>query len=160
NEHPTIAPYDPLQAADGSIVVAVGNQRLWRRFCDVLDRPDLFDDPRFRSNALRIDNRPALKAEIHAAFGSRRVEELVHLLRGVDVPCGPVRTVAEALDDEQVGARDMLLSVPVEGLGTARVLGNPVKLSDTPSSVRLPPPRLGQHTAEVLAELDVRPVEE
>lgn len=159
NDHPSIAPYETLEAADGSIVVAVGNQRLWRRFCDVLGRPDLCDDPRFCSNALRVENRPALKAEIRAAFGTRRVEDLVRLFRGVDVPCGPVRTVAEALDDEQVAARDMLLSIPVEGLGTARVLGNPVKLSATPGSIRRPPPRLGQHTTEVLTELGVLPPE-
>lgn len=156
NDHPSIAPYETLAAFDGSIVVAVGNQRLWRRFCDALGRSDLFDDPRFVSNELRIANRSALKDEIHQAFGDRTVTQLVELLRAVDVPCGPVRTVAEALEDAQVADRNMLLAIPVEGLGTARVLGNPVKLSDTPPTVRLPPPRLGEHTLEILAELGLK----
>jgi crotonobetainyl-CoA:carnitine CoA-transferase CaiB-like acyl-CoA transferase len=139
NDHLNIAPYEPLCAKDGLIIVAVANPGLWGRFCDAIDRPALRDDPRFKTNTDRVANRPALKAEIESVFQHFTVEELSRRFDAKQVPCGRVRSIGEAIAHPQV-----------EAIGT---LAPVVRLSRTPAEVRLPPPALGEHTADVLAGL-------
>jgi crotonobetainyl-CoA:carnitine CoA-transferase CaiB-like acyl-CoA transferase len=153
NAHPSIAPYETLRAGDGQIIVAVGNPRLWAQFCDAIDRPDLAGDPRFRTNDDRLANRPALTQVLEQIFEGLTVGELMERLESHAVPCGRVRSVREALEDPQVAARSMIARQPHAALGTVETLGNPVKLSRTPGVIRLPPPSLGEHTAEVLEQL-------
>jgi crotonobetainyl-CoA:carnitine CoA-transferase CaiB-like acyl-CoA transferase len=153
NAHPSIAPYETLRAGDGQIIVAVGNPRLWAQFCDAIDRPDLAGDPRFRTNDDRLANRAALAEVLEQIFEGSTVGELMDRLESHAVPCGRVRSVREALEDPQVAARSMITRQPHAGLGTVETLGNPVKLSRTPGVVRLPPPGLGEHTADVLEQL-------
>ena len=154
NDHPSIAPYETLDLREGTIIVAVGNPRLWKQFCDAIERPGLMTDPRFATNADRVANRTALKAELESAFDRFTLNGLIERLEAHNVPCGRVRTIAEAIADPQVAARNMLPTFSLEGFGEVATLGTPVKLSRTPAEVSLAPPGLGEHTEEVLDELD------
>jgi len=153
NDHASIAPYETFKGRDGSIIVAAGNPRLWTQLCAALDAEHLATDPRFATNADRLLNRTALKEELETRFQRFELDDLVARLAAHDVPCGRVRTLAEALRDPQVNERKMVLTTPHAALGTVRSLGNPVKLSRTPAVVTLPPPALGEHTDEVLKAL-------
>jgi crotonobetainyl-CoA:carnitine CoA-transferase CaiB-like acyl-CoA transferase len=153
NDHPSIAPYEAFQASDGMIMVAAANNRLWKQLCEATGLSALVDDPRFGANVARVGNRPALKRALEAAFGTLTVDVLIERLRQHGVPCGRVRTVAEALDDPQVAPRQMLIPFDDEELADFRVLGNPIKLSDSPADTSRRPPKLGEHTSAVLSEL-------
>lgn len=153
NRHPSIAPYDTFAASDGDFVLSVGNDAQFRRLSQVLGRPGLAADPRFTTNGNRVANHEALREELSALLSARTRTDLVQALTAAGVPSGAVRSVTEALGDPQLAARAMI--VPLEHLtaGPIRVLGTPLKLSDTPAAVRTPPPALGQHTTAILAEL-------
>lgn len=151
NDHLNIAPYEPLHAKDGRIIVAVGNPRLWRRFCEAIDRLDLHDDPRFASNTDRVRNRNALKTEIERTFARSTVDELAARLEAHSVPCGRVRTMKEALAHPQVAARHTIVTQQRVDIGRVDTLAPVPKLSRTPADPTLPPPRLGEHTRDVLS---------
>jgi crotonobetainyl-CoA:carnitine CoA-transferase CaiB-like acyl-CoA transferase len=153
NEHLSIAPYEPLRAKDGLIIVAVANPRLWIRFCEAIGRNDLRDDPRFRTNADRVERRDELKAEIEREFATRTVDEIARALEPHNVPCGRVRNTREAVEHPQVAARDTLVTQTHPQTGVVQTLGPVAKLSRTPAEPRLPPPRLGEHTADVVSQL-------
>jgi formyl-CoA transferase/CoA:oxalate CoA-transferase len=152
NRHPSIAPYDTFAAADGDFVLAVGNDDQFQRLARVLDRPALGADPRFATNADRVRNYDALREQLAPLLAARTRPDLLAALKAAGVPAGAVRSVTEALADPQVAAREMI--VPLEHLtaGPIRVLGTPLKLSETPAAVRTPPPSLGQHTVRVLRD--------
>jgi crotonobetainyl-CoA:carnitine CoA-transferase CaiB-like acyl-CoA transferase len=150
NRHPTIAPYETFAAADGDLVVAVGNDDQWRRFCAAAALPSLCDDPRFSSNRGRVEHYDALRPAIADRLRSRPRSVWIAELRSAGVPCGAVRDVAEVLADPQLAARGMIADVDHQTLGTLRVLGSPVKLSETSASIRHAPPTLGQHTEQIL----------
>lgn len=152
NRHPSIAPYDTFAAADGEFVLSVGNDDQFRRMCAVLDAPALATDRRFATNADRVRHCEALRHELGALLRRWTRDGLLHALTGAGVPCGAVRSVTEALADPQLAAREMIVPLEHVTAGVIRVLGTPLKLSDTPASVRLPPPTLGQHTESVLRE--------
>jgi formyl-CoA transferase/CoA:oxalate CoA-transferase len=153
NRHPSIAPYDTFAAADGDFVLAVGNDDQFRRVADVLGRAELARDARFLTNADRVRHYDELRATLAPLLASWPRADLLRALTTAGVPNGAVRSVTDALADPQVAARGMI--VPLEHLtaGPIRVLGTPLKLSETPASVRRPPPALGQHTVQVLREL-------
>jgi formyl-CoA transferase len=153
NDHLSIAPYEPLRTKDGLIIVAVANPRLWVRFCDAIGCPELRDDPRFETNADRVQHRAALKQEIERVFATMTVDEIACALEPHQVPCGRVRNTREAVEHPQVAARDTLLTQTHPTVGVVQTLGPVVKLSRTPADPRLPPPTLGEHTREVLAKL-------
>jgi crotonobetainyl-CoA:carnitine CoA-transferase CaiB-like acyl-CoA transferase len=153
NEHLSIAPYEPLHARDGLIIVAVANPGLWTRFCAAIDRQDLRDDPRFRTNTDRVAHRAVLKSQLEASFQHFTIAELTERLQGANVPCGRVRSLREAIEHPQVAARDILLTQTHAALGTVQTLAPVVKLSRTPADPSVPPPALGEHTASVLAAL-------
>jgi crotonobetainyl-CoA:carnitine CoA-transferase CaiB-like acyl-CoA transferase len=150
NDHLTIAPYEPLRAKDGLLIVAVANPRLWDRFCDAIDARELHDDPRFRTNADRVSNRAALKRELEQRFSSWTVDELARRLAAKHVPCGRVRSMREAVAHPQVEPRGLLVRQHHPQFGDVTTLGPVVKLSRTPAELRLPPPALGEHTEEML----------
>jgi CoA:oxalate CoA-transferase len=154
NDHPSIAPYETLNTPGGKIIVAVGNPRLWKRFCAAIERPDLLADERFATNVARLANRAALKRELEATFERFSLPELIERLEAHKVPCGRVRSIADAIADPQVAARDMLLSIANGASGPVVNLGTPVKLSRTPAEMSLRPPELGEHTEEVLGALE------
>ena len=152
NDHHSLTPYETISVADGLVVVAVGNQRLWRQFCQAIGHPELETDDRFATNTERMRHRPELKALLLGYLASSTRHALIERLRAKAVPCGEVRTLAEALDDPQLLAREMVVEITHPELGSLRALGNPIKLSRTPAIIERPPPGLGQHTAEILAE--------
>ena len=153
NAHASIAPYEVLRASDGSLMIAAGNDRLWRQLCAAVGVPHLADDPRFKTNADRAANHSALKDELEAAFARFTVDALIARLQEFGVACGRVRTIPEALEDPQIEPRQMLIPLEDPELHGFRVLGNPIKLSENPPRLYRRPPKLGEHTAEVLDEI-------
>lgn len=149
--HRLSAPYQSLRTGDGYITVGANNQRLWERFCGAIGREDLREDPRFATNADRMAGISELVAEIESTMVGRTTDDWMRALDDAGVPCGPIRDYAEVFEDPHTLARDMMVEMdhPVEG--TVRGLGIPVKMSDTPGSVRRAAPLLGEHTDEVLA---------
>ena len=154
--HRLTAPYQALRTRDGHMVVGANNQALWERLCGALDRSDLVADPRFETNADRMEHRAELEAELESALAARDTGDWVEALIAAGVPCGPIHDYAQVFSDPHTQARQMQVTMehPVEG--TVRGLGIPVKLSDTPGSIRRPAPLLGEHTDEVLREAGLR----
>jgi len=152
NRHATIAPYDTFETADGLLVLAVGNDAQWRHLCAALgsDASDLAADARYATNAGRVQHYAALHASLSTLFTQRPLARLVDTLRLAGVPCGAVRSIAEALSDPQIIARAMTETLAHPTIGALNVLGIPTKLSDTPGTIGQPPPRLGEHTRRVL----------
>jgi crotonobetainyl-CoA:carnitine CoA-transferase CaiB-like acyl-CoA transferase len=150
NQHPSIAPYDTFTASDGGFVLSVGNDDQFRRLAELLGQPGLATDPRFTTNASRVMHYPALRPTLQRLFASWTRDALLQELTRAGVPSGAVRSVIETLADPQVHARDMIVELPHATIGNVRVLGNPLKLSDSPPAVNRAPPTLGQHTRSIL----------
>ena len=150
NKHPSITPYETYSCKDGYFNLGVGNDSLWRRFCDAMGLGEIKEDPKFAVNKDRVDNRLELQEILDAIFAEKTVEDTLDGLRGAGVPCGPINNLAQVLSEPQVLAREMVVDVDVPVAGPTKVTGVPIKLSETPGSVRTPPPTLGQHTEEVL----------
>ena len=156
NRHPTIVPYETFEAADGEFVLAVGNDEQFRRFCEVAELMPVAADERFATNPGRVRNYAALRAELAAALRRKPRAEWIDTLTAAGVPCGSVRDLREVLTDPHLEARRMVEAVEHASAGTLKVLGVPIKLSDTPGRVHSAPPTLGQHTRRVLQEdLDI-----
>jgi crotonobetainyl-CoA:carnitine CoA-transferase CaiB-like acyl-CoA transferase len=159
NAHPMIAPYDTFRTADGYVNLAVGNDSLWARFCAALDLEALLDDERFVTNAGRSTNRSALYAAIEPKLAALPTDEVVRQLDAAGVPCGPIRDVAQAMDDSQTRAQDLILDVEHPTLGRLEVAGAPYHFDGEPVRARHAPPLLGKQTAEILAEIGYSPEE-
>jgi crotonobetainyl-CoA:carnitine CoA-transferase CaiB-like acyl-CoA transferase len=155
NRHATIAPYDTFPAADGEFFLAVGNDDQFRRFCAAAGMTTLRDDPRFATNPSRVVHHVELRERLAPVLRARPRAYWLEILAEAGVPCGDVRGVPEALADPQVLAREMVQSVEHATAGMLRVVGVPIKLSETPGSVRTAPPTLGQHTTTILRELSI-----
>ena len=153
NRHHLLTPYETIEVKDGLVIVAVGNPRLWVQFCEAVDANDLKNNPHYATNTARMKHRSQLIAELTERLGSFTRTELIERLREHNVPCSQVRSIDEALEEPHLRAREMVIDIPHAQLGHVRVLGNPMKLSRTPSAVRLPPPKLGEHNKEILEEL-------
>lgn len=151
--HPTIAPYQAFATADGFVMVAVGNDGLWRRFAEALGDEELAADPRYASNPSRVAHRDTLIPRIEALMRTRTTEDWVQTLDEAGVPIGPIQTVDQALADPQVLARGMVAELEHPTAGPMKVVGCPVRLTRTPASIRTAPPVLGQDTDEVLTSL-------
>jgi crotonobetainyl-CoA:carnitine CoA-transferase CaiB-like acyl-CoA transferase len=150
NRHPTIVPYETFAAADGELVLAVGNDELWKRFCEVAGLTHLSEDERFVTNRSRFEHYNELKPQLVDRLRTRSRAEWITLLTARGVPAGAVRDIAEVLEDPQLVARAMIETVDHVTLGAMRVLGIPIKMSETPGRVRSAPPILGQHTDQIL----------
>jgi crotonobetainyl-CoA:carnitine CoA-transferase CaiB-like acyl-CoA transferase len=148
NRHPTIVPYETFRASDGDFVIAVGNDEQWRRFCAV---SRIEAEERFATNRQRVTGYAELKPILEARLRTEARAHWIEKLTTAGVPCGSVRNLHELFDDPQVAARSMISSVDHPTIGPLRVLGTPLKLSDTPPSVRTSPPTLGEHSDAVLA---------
>jgi CoA:oxalate CoA-transferase len=155
--HPEIAPFQVFQAQDGPLVIAAGNDTLFAALARTLNRPDLLDDPRYRTNVLRRTNIDALEVELERTLATRPVKEWLRLLESAGVPCGPVNTVAEVAEDPQIAARNMIASIPDPRMGTIRVAGNPIKISGVPERTdRRPPPMLDGDRETILKMIQGR----
>ncbi len=151
NKHPSITPYETYSCKDGYFNLGVGNDSLWRRFCDAMGLgEEIKEDSRFAVNKDRVNNREALQEILDAFFAEKTVGETIATLREAGVPCGPINNLGQVLSEPQVLAREMVVDVDVPVAGPTKVSGVPIKLSATPGAVRTPPPTLGQHTDEVL----------
>jgi CoA:oxalate CoA-transferase len=151
--HPSITPFEAFASADGHIVVAAGNDPLYRKFCEALARPDLAADPRFASNDLRTRHQPELKAEIERTTRGASTAAWLAILEAKGVPCGPINTVDKALADPQVRARNMVVSAEDETVGRLSMAGNPIKLSAFPDpATRGRAPALDQDRAAILRD--------
>lgn len=147
NRHPTIAPYEVFAASDGDFVLAVANDDLWRRFCQVAD---IEPDDRFATNPQRVQRYDELRPLVADRLGRRTRQDWLTRLGAAGVPCGLVRDLGELFADPQVAAREMVAEIEHRTIGPLRMLGIPIKLSDTPGAVRTAPPTLGEHTDAVL----------
>lgn len=154
NAHSTIVPYQSFEAKDGHLVIAVGNDRQFRKFAGVLGKAEWADDPRFARNAARVANRDILVPLIGDVLATRTVDDWVALMRGIDVPAAPVNSIDKVFDIEQIQARGMEIEMNYpQNPSPVKLVGSPFHLSDTPVSYRLPPPVMGAHTEEVLGGL-------
>ena len=151
--HPAITPFEVFESADGYVVIAIGNNDLWQKFCEHVGHPELIDDERFNTNALRTENHESLFPILAEIMCHRTTDAWVDALETIGVPCGPVNTVDKVANDPQVLARDMIAEVAHDTTGTVQIPGIPIKLSETPGQIDAPAPNLGEHTSEVLTGL-------
>jgi len=154
NTHASIVPYQVFRAQDKYIIIAVGSEALWKKFLRVLAAEDtLGRDERFQSNRGRNEHRAELVGHIQRILETKPAAQWVEKLRAEEIPCGPINSAAEALDDAQTRARGMIVEIEHPLIGIAKSVGNPIHLSETPVAYRKPPPLLGEHTDEILREL-------
>lgn len=155
NAHPNICPYDVFACADGHVILAVGNDGQFRRFAEAMEAPDLAVDPRFATNPERLEHRDLLSANISRLLSDKPKSLVLERLAAVKVPAGPIHTVGQALGSDQARARGAVVAMPHDDVagGSVQLLGNPLKFSKTPVTLRHPPPRMGQDGDRVLDHL-------
>ncbi len=153
NSHPNIVPYQAFSTADGHIILAVGNDGQFRRFCDVAGVPDLTLDERFASNRSRVQNRKLLVSKIERLIQAKPTGFWLEALEREGVPCGPINSIEQVFSDPQVQYRGLRLAMPHEEAGEVNLVSNPVRFNNNPMNADSPPPRLGEHTESVLSEL-------
>ena len=153
NRHPSIVPFEPFATQDGQIMVAAGNDVLWQKLCKALGAPDLLADERFTTNPLRSENYDALRPLLAPFFLERTIADWQIVFDEAGIPNGPINTIDKVLQDPQVRAREMIVSVSHPVAGEMDLPGIPIKLSATPGDIRRPAPVLGEHTEEILKEL-------
>jgi crotonobetainyl-CoA:carnitine CoA-transferase CaiB-like acyl-CoA transferase len=156
NIHPSLAPYQDFATSDGNVLLAIGNDGQFQRFCAAAGHPAWGQDERFATNTARVRNRPDLLALMEPLMRTRTTAEWITLLEDKAVPCGPINTIAQAFDDPQVRARGLRVDLPRDagdGIATVSGVASPLRLSATPVTYRNAPPALGQHTDEVLRGL-------
>ncbi|QIL82632.1 CoA transferase [Diaphorobacter sp. HDW4A] len=151
NAHPNTVPYQDFQTADGYMILAIGNDGQFARFCNAAGVAGWAQDARFQTNTARLANRVELIAMIRELTVTKSTKDWVALLEQHAVPCGPINTVRDVFDDPQVRARGMQLAMEHSQAGDVPIVASPIRLSDTPVGYRLAPPELGAHTNDVLA---------
>ena len=152
NAHANIVPYQSFQASDGWFVVAVGNDKQFESFCNVIETPGLSSDERFSTNSARVQNREVLIPLLKPIFMQKTVNEWLALI-GDQFPCGPINTFEQVFSMSHVKEREMLVEMEHPTIGALPLVGSPLKMGGTPVSYRLPPPLMGQHTHEILKEV-------
>lgn len=152
NSHPSIVPYQDFPTADGHIILTIGNDGQFARFCEVARHPQWALDERFRTNSARVKHREQLVELICGLTVTRTTSDWISALEAAAVPCGSINDVSQAFQDPQVGARGLQVELPRADGGTTRVVANPIRLSASPVSYRSAPPPLGAHNQSVLQE--------
>lgn len=153
NRHASIVPFETFDTLDGEIMIAAGNDALWAKLCEVIDKKDWIADERFKTNPLRNQNYEALRPMLGEAINTKTTAEWQDILDKAGVPNGSINTIDKVLEDPQVKAREMVVEVEHPIAGKLKMAGVPIKMSETQGSVRKPAPVLGQHTEEILKEL-------
>jgi formyl-CoA transferase/CoA:oxalate CoA-transferase len=151
--HPSLAPYQMFPSKDGRVMLGAANDGLWNKFCEVTGRKDLAEDPRFKTNLDRVENRDELIPLLEDYFQTKTTKEWVDLLEGAKIPNSPVNNIQDLVNDEQVEFREMITDVPHPKIKGLRAAACPIRMSEGPSSIRRHPPETGEHTEEVLLEL-------
>lgn len=152
NAHPSVVPYQDFPTADGDVILAIGNDGQFARFCEVAGHPEWAADERYATNRARVDNRDTLIPLMRQNTVMRTTREWIEVLEQAGVPCGPVNSIADVFQDPHVQARGMQLEMPHPSLGTVPQVASPLRLSASPVRYRTAPPLLGEHTDEVLAQ--------
>ncbi len=152
NAHPNIVPYQTFKTADGAIILACGNDNLFKKFCDIADCTHLAEDPQYSTNAVRVRNREELTRLLNLIFLKHTTKEWVKLLDDAGVANGPINKIEEVFREPQVQARGMQIELPHSVAGKVTLVGSPMKFSETPIKHEMPPPALGQHTDEILTQ--------
>ena len=155
NAHPSIVPYQDFPTADGHMILAIGNDGQFARFCEVAGRPELAADARFATNRARVENRAELIPLLNEITATRTTTEWIAQLEARAVPCGPINGLAEVFADPQVQARGLVVKMPHPEAGEVPLVASPIRLSKTPVEYRRAPPLVGEHTDEILADLGV-----
>jgi len=150
NKHPSIVPYEVFRAADAYLTLGVANNSLWERCCTALEHPELAKDPRYATEAARVQHREELVPRLNELLAARSADEWLKRFEAAGVPAGRIRTVAEVCESAHLRARGMIVTLPHPKAGEVRVLGVPIRLHGTPGKARTAPPLLGQHTERVL----------
>jgi len=153
NLHPNIVPYQPFKTSDGNVIVACGNDNLYRKFCAAIGRPQFAQDERFVNNGKRVEHRDELTREVAAVMATRSTREWVEALEAAGVPCGPINDLAQVYQEPQVIARGIRVDIDHPVAGSMPTVASPMRFSQTPIEYKRPPPTLGQHTEEVLRGL-------
>ncbi len=153
NSHPNLVPYQAFAAKDGHLIVAVGNNGQFRRLCEAIGAPGLADDPRFVTNEARVENRVALVARLGERIGTLRRDDLMEALERAGVPVGPINTVAQVFEEPQIVHRGMRLDLPAGEGRRVPSVRTPIVMDESPLVYERASPRLGEHTAEILAAL-------
>ena len=155
NGHPNIVPYQTFETADGHVILTVGNDQQFQRFCEFANAPDLSQDIRFATNADRVVNRDALLEIMVPLLAAKPSDHWLEGMEKLKIGCGPINNIDAVFSDPQVNDRDMVIKMPHTALNGASValVANPLRLSATAVSYRHPPPLLGEHTDEVLSEI-------
>jgi crotonobetainyl-CoA:carnitine CoA-transferase CaiB-like acyl-CoA transferase len=153
NLHPNIVPYQPFRSSDGEVIVACGNDNLFRKFCDAAGCPELAQDPRFATNGKRVENRAEITRLIQEIFGKKTTAEWLGLLEAAGVPNGPINNIAQVFEEPQVRARGVKIELDHAAAGKLPLVASPMRFSGTPLEYRLAPPLLGEHTDAVLRGL-------
>jgi len=148
-----LLPYQTFRTKTRDLALAVGSEKLWKVFCPVIGRPDMTDDPRYRTNADRVRNRDSLIKALQDVFSTRTYEEWESVLLAAGIPMGAINSIGQVVKHPQVAARGALVEMDHPRAGKVKMVGAPVRLSETPGSVRTPAPMLGEHTDEVLRDL-------
>ena len=151
--HPAITPFEAFASADGHVIIALGNDTLWAKFCEHVSRQELISDKRFQTNADRTENHDQLFPILSEIMSQRTTDDWIDALGNIGVPCGPINAMDKVVAHPQVQAREMITRVAHQITGEVEVPGVPIKLSETPGSVNAPAPSLGEHTTEVLTGL-------
>ncbi|MDO5102507.1 MAG: CaiB/BaiF CoA-transferase family protein [Lautropia sp.] len=151
NSHPNIVPYQDFPTADGYMILAIGNDGQFARFCEVAGAPELAADARFATNRARVENRAVLVPMLKKLTVARNTADWIQALEAKAVPCGPINTLADVFADPQVQARGMQVTMPHPVAGQVPLVASPMRFSATPVDYRLAPPMLGEHTEEILA---------
>lgn len=152
NQHPNIVPYQAYKAKDGSFIITVTNDKLWKNFCKAIEKPEFYTDERFRTNSLRSENREILNNYLEQVFLEKTVSEWIELFELFEIPVGPIYNIDKVFKDPQVLHREMVTEIDHPS-GKVKTTGIPVKFSETKPSIRLAPPIFGEHSHEIICDL-------
>jgi crotonobetainyl-CoA:carnitine CoA-transferase CaiB-like acyl-CoA transferase len=153
NAHPNIVPYQTFRTSDGDIILACGNDNLFRKFCEVARCPELSTDVRFATNGKRVENREALTKLLSDVFAKRTTRDWVDSLEAAGVANGPINNIAQVFEEPQVIARGVKIELEHSTAGKVPLVASPMRFSETPLEHKLPPPTLGEHTEEILRDV-------
>ena len=152
NRHASITPFESVKCSDGYIMIAVGNDNLFKKFSSLIGLPELADDPRFATNPLRTANVESLNEELFKVFPTKTCKEWLKLIGDAGIPAGPINNVPQVLEDPCIQARDMIVTLKHSKIGDVKAVNTPIKLSETPGGAEKAAPCLGEHTSEILKE--------
>jgi formyl-CoA transferase len=154
NRYEFIYPYDTFKAKNGWVIIAIGNNKLWRNFCHAIHRSDLVDHVRYKDNYDRVKSHQEVRQIVEEWTEKRNVKEIIDFFLSKQIPAAPVYTVKDVVEDEHIAvARKMIREIEHPVAGRIKVIGSPIHLSDTPAEIRSPAPLLGEHTETVLKDI-------